>query len=62
MIDTNCKFMAYIKALYHKLYVVACNVKMAKSEYSSTIVQNTYNVNNISRIVHILLTSCLKAE
>ena len=45
----NCKFMAYI-IIYHGFisrikYVVACNVKIVKSEYSCTIVQNKYNIN-----------------
>ena len=33
------KFISQIK------YVVACNFKIVKSEYSCTIVQNKYNIN-----------------
>ena len=36
-------------AFYHRLsillYVVACNVKIVKSEFSCAIVHNKYNIN-----------------
>ena len=44
---SNCKFMTYIIHGFTSQikYVVACNVKTVKSEYSCTIVLNKYNTN-----------------